>query len=414
VVHVALIELPACANTAIFGRSLLERLLLACERIGATRFFVATAAPRGADLERSLGAFHGRAGVSVVATFAEALERLPAETPCVALRGNLVLSPALLSGVVAEQARRPGDVVALASTDAGRAGTVSVGPLRRLVDAGDTRFVRTAPAGWLPFALTGDDEDAREAELRLARELRRESAERDAPMARWLDRRLSWRISRRLAYTRVTPNHVTLAATALGLLSAWLFLSPDYWSRLSAALLLLVSTTLDGVDGELARLRLTESRLGARLDTLTDNLVHVALFAGILTGCYRASGSSAYLGLLAILLGGFALCTMAGWRARRSSRDRRWVATLERLTGRDFAYLLLALALVDRLHYFAWGTAFGTYVFAAALWWLTPPGKASEAERVAGGASAVENRGLLVELRDLLGAARATARRTGT
>ncbi|PWU22731.1 MAG: hypothetical protein C5B48_09770, partial [Candidatus Rokuibacteriota bacterium] len=218
--------------------------------------------------------------------------------------------------MVVEQAGRPGDVVALASTDAARAGTVAVGPLRRLIEAHHTGVVGATPAGWLPFALTGGDEDAREAELRLARELRRESAERDAPMARWLDRRLSWRISRRLAYTRVTPNHVTVAATALGLLSAWLFLSPDYWSRLSAALLLLVSTTLDGVDGELARLRLTESRLGARLDTLTDNLVHVALFAGILTGCYRASGSRAYFGLLAILLGGFALCTMAGWRAR--------------------------------------------------------------------------------------------------
>src|SRR5262245_3850264 len=377
--------------------------MLVCERVGVTRFFVA-AASRDAELHRSLGVFHDRPGVSLVATLGEALEELPGETPCIALWGSLVLSPALLGRVIADHAVRPGDVVALASTDAARAGTVAAGPLGRLVEARSPGVVRTAAAGQLPFALTGRSGDAREAELRLARQLRHESAAKDAPLARWLDRRLSWRISHWLAHTAVTPNQVTLAATALGLLSAWLFASPDYWPRLAAALLFLVSTTLDGVDGELARLKLTESRLGARLDTLTDNLVHVALFAGILTGCYRASGSRAYLSLLAILLGGFALCAIAGWRARRSSQDPRWVATLERVTGRDFAYVLLVLALLERIQYFAWATAFGTYVFAVALWWLTPSGTTGPAvgiAREAGSASPSANRGLVVELRDL-------------
>jgi len=271
--------------------------------------------------------------------------------------------------------------------------------------------------GSLPFALDGRPGDRREAERRLASELRHESAEKDAPLARWLDRRLSWRISYRLAYTTVTPNMVTIASTAVGLLSAWLFASPGYWPRVLAALLFLVATTLDGVDGELARLTLAASRSGARLDTLTDNLVHVALFAGIMIGCYRASTGPAYLYLLILLCGGLVLCAVAGQRARRASADRQWIATLEKLTGRDFAYLLLLLALLDRVPYFAWGTAFGTYGFALVLWRVTTrrwgpgvPGSSVLAETAIEAVSGSSNHGLLAELSSLWRAVRGMRR----
>jgi phosphatidylglycerophosphate synthase len=192
-------------------------------------------------------------------------------------------------------------------------------------------------------------------------------------MARVLDRKISWRMSLRLARTKITPNHVTLANTVLGLVCAVMFAIPDYGWRLAAALLFVASVTTDGVDGEVARLQMRESPEGARLDRFTDNVVHVGVFIGLLVGCYRAGGGAEYLYLIGVLLGGFALCALAVKRAvsASGSQTAEWIGKVERTTGRDFAYLLVVLALFNRLPFFCWGAAIGTYVFGAALWWMT-------------------------------------------
>ena len=70
---------------------------------------------------------------------------------------------------------------------------------------------------------------------------------------------------------------------------------------------------------------------------------------GVIVGCYRAGGSRAYLYLLPLFVGGFALCAIASYWVVRFPVDNspRLAWLVERLTSRDFAYLLLFFALFD-------------------------------------------------------------------
>ena len=349
--------------------------MILCERAGIRRFIIEAPNTPLIDTAAALGRFRDSSAVGVVDSLASAAAGLDQASTCIRFSGNLVMAQSQLSEALACYAASPTTALTISSTDAERGGTIVVGPLRNILAINlnhDTKATHVM-TGVLPFSLNGRPEDRTEAEVRLARAVRRESLATDAAMARVLDRRVSWRISLRLARWQVSPNAVTLTNTALGFGCAMMLASTHYWMRLIGALLFVASITIDGVDGELARLRMVESKFGGQLDIFTDNLVHIAIFAGLMVGCYRTNHSAAYLYLLVILLVGFGLCAVSVDRALRVAGDAtsQWISRVERATGRDFAYILVLLALVNRLDWFAWAAALGTYVFAIVLWVLT-------------------------------------------
>jgi phosphatidylglycerophosphate synthase len=388
VIETALIAAPDRADNAVFGRPLLERLMINCERAGIKRFVVAAPREDYPEVARAMGRFKNSDTVSMVESFGEILNSrnaaemgIDASSPCVSFSGNLVFAKSHLKRILDAHASNPLSVHRAVSTDRDRGGEIATGPISEILKSGGISTTVAGPAAsLLPFALNGRPEDREEAELRLARSIREESAHKDAPMARWVDRKISWRISHWLATgTSVTPNMVTVANTMFGLMCAWMFSVPNYWVRLFAAICFLISITIDGVDGELARLKMVESNFGGKLDVVTDNIVHAAVFVGLLVGCYRLDHSRAYLYLIPLLLGGFAMCAYATWRAFKikGAQAAAWLDTVDRWSGRDFAYLLVVLALINRIEYFAWGTAFGSYVFAFLLIWITGHTKSS-------------------------------------
>jgi len=388
VIQAALISLPSRADERVFGRPLLERLIILCRRAGIPRFLVEAGPDDRHRVLVALGGFASDPAVQIVRSLKDVPEaqNLNPAAACIRFSGNVVLAQSQLARAIAEYLTQPGVPLRIVSAEPEQGGSIAIGPMSALLN-GPTPGFASPPSSkstlaarsisvrglaTLPFALNGRPEDREEAELRLAREVRHESAGTDALMARVVDRRLSWRLSLLLAQTRITPNQITMINTALGLGCAALLASTFYWLRLCGTVLFLLSITLDGVDGELARLRMLESRFGERLDVITDNVVHVAIFVGMAIGCYRLSNSSSYFYVLPLLLAGFGACAVAVNHAISAAGDEahRWISQVERATGRDFAYVLVILAIFNRLHYFIWGAAFGTHVFALSLWWL--------------------------------------------
>lgn len=74
-------------------------------------------------------------------------------------------------------------------------------------------------------------------------------------------------VTRKLAYLGVSPNAVTLCGMAMTLVAAWCFARGSWALGLAAAWLM---TFLDTVDGKLARVTVSSSKLGDRLDHVTD------------------------------------------------------------------------------------------------------------------------------------------------
>jgi len=118
-------------------------------------------------------------------------------------------------------------------------------------------------------------------------------------------RRFSPYVTRRLVPTRVTPNAVTWAMIAVGVLAAAVLTLPGVLAALAAALLIQCQILLDCVDGELARWRRQFSPAGIYLDRLAHFLTEAALPIALgirADGGWDELGGYTMLGLLAAVL----------------------------------------------------------------------------------------------------------------
>ena len=206
----------------------------------------------------------------------------------------------------------------------------------------------------------------------------------DGVVDRYVNRRVSRPLSRLFMKLGCSPNVITVLSMAIGLTGAVCFAAGSYRAGIVGALLFQLAVILDCCDGEVARLTFAESPLGQALDLVSDNIVHVAVFAGIAWGAYQENLVSS--GYVPLLLGGIAVLSTGvslwcvdrvkslkgntvRWRRMRQSDRTRFDFILRHVANRDFSIVVLACACLGVLPWFLWLVATGTSVFAVMMAW---------------------------------------------
>lgn len=206
----------------------------------------------------------------------------------------------------------------------------------------------------------------------------------DSWVARNVDRRVSLALTRHLVQTRLTPNQITLGATAIGLLGVGMLGWATYTSQLLGALFLTASIIVDGCDGEVARIKFLESEFGRKLDFFLDNVVNVAALFAVGAGYAWRSGETLHLYASTANAGA---ATVAIWPVyslyfrtakqgvrvgaqtpvRLQPSVDRLDQLIEGIAGRDFAYAILALAVIGKTHWFTPVCFAGLIAFLSAI-----------------------------------------------
>jgi phosphatidylglycerophosphate synthase len=121
----------------------------------------------------------------------------------------------------------------------------------------------------------------------------------DGIVSRYLNRPLSRPIARGLRGTPVTPNGVTVSTLLLALATGAMLAAG--WNIAGGIGIQLVSV-IDGVDGELARLKDRATRFGDVLDAVTDRYADALMIAGMLVFAVRFEDHPRpeFIGMLAL------------------------------------------------------------------------------------------------------------------
>ncbi len=196
----------------------------------------------------------------------------------------------------------------------------------------------------------------------------------DSPITRILSRPASRILTRMFLNTPISPNQITIISFFFGLMSAFLFFEGNYESCVIASALLVLSTWIDGADGEIARLKFMESDIGKKLDIYCDNIIHFLVFTAIGCGVYFKTGEPLflYLGSLAGLGGLLAFFLLSPILLEKRSPGKQLFHVsepelAEKFANRDFIHFLFLVSLIDQLEIFIAVAAVGANIFAGYL-----------------------------------------------
>jgi phosphatidylglycerophosphate synthase len=268
-----------------------------------------------------------------------------------------------------------------------------VAPIRRWLERaavdGHVRVLTTEGNKSHWYQDVRDVTDVRAAELKLYSSLK---GEFEGFVDRFFNRKVSRWFTRIFLAIGLSPNVITILAALIGLIAAAGFGVGTYSAGIAAALLFQLAAVIDCCDGEVARLTFTESPFGAWLDIAMDNVVHMAIFAGIAVGSYMhmAGNDGAWvplaLGSAAVLGNGLSFWLVT--QAQKIKSASEWKTPvqaawsdfmLKNVASRDFSVIVLIFAVIGRLDWFLWMAAVGSMLFSLLMLWVIRPSATTRA-----------------------------------
>ncbi len=280
----------ACADRIVCGLSLAERGRRVASRAGADRILTLDGAHSGDRLAAWSAETNDKA--LLVLDASDHVVHLPLVE---AVRPDTDISrPAARIAVDPDDPNSYAGAIWVPAAQRGEA----MAALREDPTDGDAKLARKWLAEGAGQAQTHGDiarhparsrDDRREATRMLFRLVNKPS---DTGLVRTVNRRVSYPLTRMLLPTPITPNLITTFVLLVGALGCWFVAQPGYWSPVIGTLIVLLANYLDGSDGEVARLRLESSRLGAWLDTIADESTTAMFVAAAGIHVYQEHASS--------------------------------------------------------------------------------------------------------------------------
>ncbi len=183
----------------------------------------------------------------------------------------------------------------------------------------------------------------------------------DGVVSRRLNRRLSRPISSLLASTPATPNGVTTFTLLMAVAAAAMVAAG--WNIAGGISIQLVSI-IDGVDGELARLKHMATRFGGAFDTVVDRYADAAMLGGMAIYAVRFEDLPRPEVIAALALGGALTVSYSRARIQASISSVIPGDGIFGLASRDVRLLVAAAGTVA-------GQCYWTLVLLACISWAT-------------------------------------------
>jgi phosphatidylglycerophosphate synthase len=279
------------AAVRIAGLSVRERAIRVATRVGAKRVHVIDDAAARAQLV----SWRGASSAALLVIRADQLVHTPLCQPLAAWVAGGGSGAAITVGNTVEDS--PDTYAGAFVVTAGTAGAVCEALARGETDTNVVATLHNAtriPHGAIARHAVGTAAE-RDAAHRLLYKILIKP--QDNAITRYLYRPVSFPLTRLLVWTPITPNQVSYLVGIFVAIGCWVTAHASFHAALLGTVIVLAASYLDCCDGEIARLKLTSSKLGAWLDTIIDELSSLGYMLALGWHCRLAFGTG-YFGAL--------------------------------------------------------------------------------------------------------------------